>query len=202
MIGSFRLAEVCTPEPLYSQADSVSGAPDGVPPGGAMPESSQEHHDEQVDVRADGAFAISPERYVKVIAQERGQGDMPALPEFRQRLGDIGKIEIIDELVTKQLSEPHGDQGVASEIGENLEGITVQQADQFELGEFQEIGIRQPDSGFLQIVGDDHFQEIPQHEFADGIVPINVPKAFPADLDDELLRAQDRAGDQMRKEAD
>ena len=46
---------------VHSQGDAVPGSPQDESPGGTVPESSEQHGDDQVDVGSYAAFAVSSE---------------------------------------------------------------------------------------------------------------------------------------------
>src|SRR3954447_16337523 len=87
-----------------------------------MPESADEHDDDQVHHGAGGPAAIPAERNVEIIAQESGKRNMPAAPEIGEPDGGVGEPEVVLEM------EPEAEGGadragrVASEVEEDLPG--------------------------------------------------------------------------------
>ena len=73
-------------------------APEGEFPCGAVPETAEEHDEEEIEVGASVAFAIPAKRDVEVITQPRRKGQVPTFPE----LGDVRRR--VSRL-------PHGDPG-------------------------------------------------------------------------------------------
>ena len=59
-----------------------------------MPETAEEHDDDEIDRGARPADPVAAERNVKVIAQESGKRNVPASPEIGKANGGVGKRKL------------------------------------------------------------------------------------------------------------
>ena len=73
-------------------------APNDKRPGRAVPETSKKHHDHEIQRHPKRRDLIAAERNVKVIAQERGQRNVPAPPEIGETDRSVGKTEIVFQM--------------------------------------------------------------------------------------------------------
>ena len=87
---------------VHGQGDPVPSSPQNESPCGAVPESSEQHGDNQVDVGSYVAFAVSSKRNVEVVFQPAGEGDVPAAPEFGDGRRFIGGVEVFVEMEAEQ----------------------------------------------------------------------------------------------------
>src|ERR1051325_7203581 len=85
-----------------------------------MPDSRDEERDEQIAISLEGPAPTAAERDVDVIAKPGGKADVPARPEFAQAGGEVGVVEIEDQMETHDLGDAPGHVGVAAEIKKDL----------------------------------------------------------------------------------
>src|SRR5205814_9860318 len=90
----------------------------------SVPESAEQHREDQVNVSAAEPAPVSAERNVKIFAQPGGERDVPAPPEIGDRFRAIRRIEVFRENKTEHEAEPDRHVGVTAEIEINLERIT------------------------------------------------------------------------------
>ena len=76
---------------------AVEQAPDHEVPAGAVPQAAQEEHDDQVEVRRAGRDAVAAERHVEVVAEPARQRDVPAAPELLDVSRDVRPAEVLRE---------------------------------------------------------------------------------------------------------
>ena len=117
---------------VHGQGDPVPSSPQNESPCGAVPESSEQHGDNQVDVGSYVAFAVSSKRNVEVVFQPAGEGDVPAAPEFGDGRRFIGGVEVFVEMEAEQQSDTDGHIGVAGEVAIDLQGVAIESHQVFE----------------------------------------------------------------------
>ena len=59
-----------------------------------------------------------------------------------------------------------------------------------------------PEGEVLQVVGDDHLEEIARHQRLEDQRPVDVPEVLRRDLAEKGVRLGDRTGQQLGEEAD
>ena len=109
-------------DPFDNEITAVEQTPNHKSPGRAMPETAEEHDDDEIERGADGPDLIATERNVKVVAQESGKRNVPASPEIGEPDGGVGKTEIILEMKAETQSGADGAGGIAGEIEKDLTG--------------------------------------------------------------------------------
>ena len=124
---------------------------------------------------------------------------MPSAPELRDRLRKVREIEVDRELIPKQAGQPHGDERVAREIGENLKGKAVEQEEQVDPWHSDKCRIAEPGGRLPKIVSHNHFKKKAEDQLFCRIVPIHARKALGRDLVHELVGFHDRAGHELRE---
>src|SRR6185369_14413995 len=108
---------------LDDEEEPMPQPPDDEGPGGAMPEAAKKEDDDQIAIGLEGAFAIAPQRDVDIVAKPLRQRDMPAPPEFGDRLADIGIVEIPGEMQPQRPCEADRHQRIAAEVEIELQTI-------------------------------------------------------------------------------
>ena len=112
-------------ELVYGKCYAVQAAPYDEVPRSAVPESAQQHGQNQVDVGTYLAFPVTAQRNVEVIAQPGGQGDVPAVPEIGHAVRLIGGIEVDGETEAQQQGDTDGHVAVTREVAVYLQGVAV-----------------------------------------------------------------------------
>src|SRR5438045_9558849 len=80
---------------MHSQQQTVISAPDDEGPVRAMPQTSDQHSQDQVTIRSHVAAPIAAEWDVYVVAQARRQGNVPTSPEVRRVACLVGRIKVL-----------------------------------------------------------------------------------------------------------
>lgn len=65
------------------KSSTVECAPDDEGPCSAVPQTSEEHHDDQVSVGSEPAALIASKWNIEIIVEPRRERDMPGAPELR-----------------------------------------------------------------------------------------------------------------------
>src|SRR5688572_24254928 len=89
-----------------NEKGTMEQSPKDKVPTRSMPQSAQKEYGNQVEIVAGGRTTVTTQRNVEVITEPGGQRNMPAAPEFFNRLGDVGIIEIFQEMEAEHSSEP------------------------------------------------------------------------------------------------
>ena len=59
-----------------------------------MPQPTEKHRHQQVDVGAYRSLSISPQRNVEIVSKPSGEGDVPATPKLRDITRLVWGIEV------------------------------------------------------------------------------------------------------------
>src|SRR3989338_795598 len=108
---------------LNYQPATVKQSPENKIPRGAVPQSAQEKHNDQVDVRSLCTSFVAAKRNVEVVFHEITKAFVPALPEFGDATGCIWFIEVFGEMKAKDLSQANGHIRITRKIKVNMERI-------------------------------------------------------------------------------
>ena len=84
-----------------------------------MPETGEEPYDEKVEYLV---FSVAAKRNIDIVAEESAQGHMPSAPEFRCRAGNIGIIEVFEEVESEDPAKTYRHIGITGEVIINLDG--------------------------------------------------------------------------------
>ena len=87
-----------------------------------MPETAEEHDDDEIDRGPRPSNPVAAERNVKVIAQEGGKRNVPASPEIGKADGGVRKTEIIFQMKAEAEGRADRAGGIAGEIEKDLSG--------------------------------------------------------------------------------
>src|SRR5713101_1479714 len=91
----------------------------------AVPETGENHGDEEITRGFPLAMRASAEGNVQVIAKPGAQADVPATPEILKTIGEEGLAEIDHEVKAEQLSAAARDIAVTAEISVDLPGKCI-----------------------------------------------------------------------------
>src|SRR5262249_8357604 len=91
------LEQAAEAEALEHEEAAVIEPPCHEGPGRAVPEAAEEEDEPEVEIRAGGAVTVAPEGDVEIVAEPRGERDVPPAPELRHRLRGVGVVEIFRE---------------------------------------------------------------------------------------------------------
>ena len=197
-----RRSEFALDRMIDDQADAVKGSPDDKRPRGAVPESTEDHGDHQVSVGKEARAPAAAEGDVKEIAQEARQRHVPAPPEVPKAGCAVWAVEVLGEHESHQQGQPDGNVGVAGEVAVDLRGIGV--GGQQHVGRV--VGLRHAEHGIdhrpAEVIGDYDLLDEPHPDQGQSRAhPDVLGVTRPRQLWEELSRAHDRAGDEVREEA-
>src|SRR2546426_8528749 len=168
-----------------------------------MPESPQEHDDDEIDRGPRPSDSVSAERNVEVVAQECGKRDVPAPPEIGKPDGCIGETEIIFEMETKAERSADGAGGIASEIEKYLAGECYDAHPGIESDE--RTGVTKDAIGRIgkHGVGEhDLFEQAESHEQQAPEKLAGAQTRRRDQLRKKITGAHNRSGDQLREKGD
>ena len=89
----------------------------------AMPNSACQIDDHNMQIRAHISFAIAAQRNVNIFCKKTCQRFMPAVPEFSNGEGFIGRVKIDRQINIHHLPDANGHIAIAAEIKINLNGV-------------------------------------------------------------------------------
>ena len=185
---------------LRDQEEPVPDAPQHEWPAGAVPESAQEKHDDQIPVREGSAMPVAAERDVEVVEKPVRQRDVPAAPELADRPRDVGIVEVLQDAEAEHAHQAQRHVRVAGEIEIDLQRV----ADQAQPGEWRgELVLRQVEDGIghaAERVRDQHFLPETEQKAAETIGHIGRAPVAACDLVGEVPPADDRARDELREQ--
>jgi len=92
-------------------------------PAGTVPEAGQQPDDEDVADIFPEADPVAAQGNIHIIPEEAAQGNVPPAPEFCNAFGDVGVVEVFQELKAEDPAHTDGHIGIAAEIEVDLEGI-------------------------------------------------------------------------------
>src|SRR6266511_4757026 len=148
------------------------------------------------------AVFVSSERDIDVIPEPGGQADVPARPEVAQAGGQVGIVEIQNQIKTHELRQAAGHVGVAAEVEENLPGEREGRQHQCRRAESPGIVIHALDIK-REVVGQGEFLEQPNEKQRRAIGEIPEAKLWKLmELWQEVFGALDRTRHELREEAD
>ena len=194
---------VVAPGPGGDDRERLEVAVDHEGPAGAMPEADEEERDPQVDVGARRPLPRAAEREIEVVTQPGAERHVPAPPEVADARGLVGAVEVLGQLEAEELGRAARDVGVAAEVAVDLEREAVERDD--DLGRAERGGVVEHavDQVHAHEVRED---DLLRHAHRDQEERVPDPLAGqprrPVDLRQELGRAHDRAGDELREEGD
>ena len=120
-----------------------------------MPQSAKEHGDDEVGILSDLALAVAAKGDVKIVLEPRGEGDVPTVPELRDRGGLVGRVEIDVEVEAKQQGYAYGHVAVAGEVAVYLERVAIDSHQVLDAGVKQGIVEHAVDEVDADVVRDD-----------------------------------------------
>ena len=111
-------------EELFCQKQcSVVHAPCDEIPGSTVPETGEEPNDQNIADVFGGADPVAAQRNIHIIPEEGAKRNVPAAPELGDAFGNVGIIEILEEVETKHPAHADGHIRIAAEVEVDLESI-------------------------------------------------------------------------------
>ncbi len=196
------LEDVRETEALEDEERTVDESPDDEVPARAVPKAAEEKDDQQVRVGARRPDAISAERDVQIVAEPSRERDMPPPPELGERTRRIGTIEILGQPESEEPAQADRHVRIAREVEVDLKRIT-EKSEGGDGGPKLVRGQREDRVG-------GHAERVRHEQLlreADREAPNPLGGSLDVDdpvgqLGDEVLVADDRSRDQLRKECD
>lgn len=163
----------------------------------------QESDSEDDRIRAECAIAVASKRDVKIVLKPFGKGNMPPLPELSGVAGLVRRIEVLRQIETHQHSDTGGDVSVAGEVGIDLKRVAEESRKVLETGVKQRVLENPVAEIHSQIVTEDQLlgKSVQNPENRDTELSAAKEERF-VKLREKLLGPHDRAGDELREEAE
>ena len=193
--------ERLTPEKLFAdEQHKEPQAPRDERPVGPVPEARERPDEKEVQNIARAGAAVAAEGNVDIVAEPRGERDVPAPPELGDAAGDIGIVEVFKKVEAEHPAKADGHVGIGGKVEINLKRVGD--------GAEPRKGHRGGDGGkggvgdLRDSVGEQHFlgkAEEKAHrargEFGNGLVPL-------VDLVCDRGVAHDGTGDELGEKRD
>src|SRR5882762_2004422 len=123
-----------------------------------MPDAGDEKGKKQISIGAERATLVSSEWNINVIPEPGGETDVPARPEIAETGGEVGIVEVQNQIEAHELRQAARHVGVAAEVEENPPGQRERRHHQS--GRAKSLGIIVPAfDGKREIVGQREFLE-------------------------------------------
>ena len=110
---------------VQSKEYAVNTAPEDEIEGCAVPESTEQHGDEQIDVLTELAVTVSAKADVEVVLQPGREADVPTPPEFCDAGRFVGGIEVLRKAESEQQGYTDGHVGVARKVAIDLKCVAI-----------------------------------------------------------------------------
>lgn len=197
-----RVPAVAPREDQRQEQQRVVGAPGDECPVRAVPEPADEEDDQRVAEHHPFRTPAAAQRDVDVVAEPRGERDVPAAPEFGDVAREIGVVEIAHEAEPEQPRDADGDVRVAREIAVDLEREGHGADDE---GSSRKVFVVVEDAvgeDGAVVRHDDLLEESPQRlpQSVYGLRRVERPR--PQELRQQVRGPFDGAGHQLREEGD
>jgi len=82
-------------------------------PAGTVPQTADSPDDIDVADNLPLVTTAATQREVDIVAEPRGERDMPASPELRNATREVGVVEVAHQVEPKQAGTADGDVGIA-----------------------------------------------------------------------------------------
>ena len=83
---------------MHKIENAVDGSPKDERPVGTVPKAAQKEDNQLVADPFRLADAIAAQRDVEIVAEPRGEGDVPSFPEVRYRRREVWEIEVVAQV--------------------------------------------------------------------------------------------------------
>ena len=105
---------------LYEDENEEIEPPEYEIPVRPVPETGERPDDEEVEHRARLGALTPAEGDVDIVAEEGAEGDVPAPPELRYGLGEVGVVEVFQVVQSEHPAHAYGHVGVGGEVEVDL----------------------------------------------------------------------------------
>lgn len=177
-------------------------APHHESPIGPMPKPRDQEDDEGVSNGLPFPNTGPPKWDVQVIAEPRGQGDVPSPPKFSDVTGEIGRFKIRHQANAKEPCGPNGDVAVPTEISINLEGKTNGAKHQSWSAVILVVVEDVVDKNGTRIRNDDFLEHAPEDEPQSADGKVMMKSALFLHLWQQSARTLDGPSHELRKKTD
>ena len=188
---------------MQGERDTVHTAPEDEAQASSVPQSAEEHGDQEVEISAQATSTTPPERYVEVVSQPGGEGDVPASPELGDGGGAVGRVEVDIEAEAEPEGYTDSHIGVAREVAVDLEGVAVDGHKVFEAtveGGGIEDTVHEVER---DIVGDDRLLDEPREDQEEPLAKLLLGNSYRSiDLRYKVFGTYDRSRHELGKEGD
>ena len=184
------------------EKQGMEGAPDDESPVGPVPQSAHQEDDERVPDNLRLRAAAAAQRDIHVIPEPSGQGDVPTPPELGDIPAEIRNVEVPHQLDTEQLGCADGNIRITGEISVDLEG-KENGGQQQRAAALRLVGGKHLIHKDGAVIGHDHLLEQAPENLSHPIDTLVIREsARLPELRQQVRRPFDRAGHQLREEAD
>ena len=114
------------PSPGQNKQKAVVTTPENKVHRRTMPKPPKQHGKKEIHAGAESTLSITAQRNIKVVPQPARKGYMPTGPEFADILRQIRSIEIIRDVIAKNLRRTDRDIAVPGEIVVDLKAVSIQ----------------------------------------------------------------------------
>src|SRR2546430_12818340 len=97
----------------------MESSPDEEGPGRTVPDAGNEEGQKQIPVHVEGAVFVSSERNIDIVPEPGRKADVPARPEIAQPGGEVGIVEVQNQMKAHELGDAAGHVRVAAEVEES-----------------------------------------------------------------------------------
>ena len=116
--------ERLTPEKLFAdEQHKEPQAPRDECPVGPVPEARECPDEKEVQNIARAGAAVAAEGNVDIVAEPRGERDVPAPPELGDAAGDIGIVEVFKKVEAEHPAKADGHVGIGGKVEINLKRV-------------------------------------------------------------------------------
>ena len=184
---------------LEENEEAEIEAPKDEIPRGAVPHAGAEPDEKKAYVLA----VFAEDRHIEqIITEEGAERNMPALPEFRNRLAGKGMTEVFVKMKAEHAAEADRNIGIAAEIKVDVQGIGNHGIPCTEHGEPGDVLAEEGIDNYPEVVGDDDlFREADDHAQR-ALAQVVHRCAAVVDFILDHAVADDRACDKLREQRD
>ena len=194
---------------VFGQEEALKGHKTAVPdppqhegPFGAVPQTGEEKNDPEVQILAWDAHLATTERVVEILAHPPTEGDMPPAPKVGEARRQVWSIKVLRKAKAEHPGESDRHVRVAGKVVIDLCGV----GDDSKPGELgrERLSLEGKDliGGVPNHVSDEHLFGESNREEGESVKDIVAAERARTELLLDLVVADDRPSDELRKEED
>ena len=103
-----------------AEGDTVTGAPNDEGPCGTVPESTEEHGDHEIEMLTHFALAVAAQGDIDIVAQPRGERDVPSVPELGDIQRTVREVEVDTQVESHDAAQTDCHVAVTREVTVDL----------------------------------------------------------------------------------